>query len=56
MTDDAESCLRTIARSVQGDWMLSRLAWLADKGLRLSITMVIPNGLLARVTMPTTLD
>jgi hypothetical protein len=44
--DDNASEVTSITRAVTGDWALHRLAWLADQGFPLSITVVIDGAVI----------
>lgn len=48
--DPTESHLLNIARVVEGDWALNRIAWLADQGFSLSITLLTDSGVFAGET------
>ena len=48
--DATESHLLNIARVVEGDWALHRIAWLADQGFSLSITVMTDAGVFAGET------
>jgi len=48
--DRTESHLLNIARVVEGDWALHRIAWLADQGFSLSITLLTDAGVFAGET------
>jgi hypothetical protein len=48
--DATESHLLNIARVAEGDWALHRIAWLADQGFSLSITLLTDAGAFAGET------
>jgi hypothetical protein len=48
--DPTESHVLNIARVVEGDWALHRIAWLADQGFSLSITLLTDAGVFAGET------
>ncbi len=48
--DPIESHVLNIARVVEGDWALHRIAWLADRGFALSITLLTGAGVFAGET------
>ena len=48
--DPTESHVLNIARVVEGDWALHRIAWLADQGFSISITLITDAGVFAGET------
>jgi hypothetical protein len=45
--DSIESYLRSLLRATEGDWALTRLGFLADKGLTIGVSVVTAAGLIA---------
>lgn len=48
--DPTESHVLNIARVVEGDWALHRIAWFADQGFSMSITLLTDAGVFAGET------